>query len=31
MHFPEVPKLQSFKKDMNWMIQAMASLEDGED
>jgi hypothetical protein len=31
MHVPEVPKLKSFQEDINWMIQAMASLEDGED
>jgi hypothetical protein len=31
MHFPEVPKHQSFKEDINWMIQTMASLEDDED
>jgi hypothetical protein len=31
MHVPEIPKLKSFREDINWMIQAMASLEDGED
>ena len=31
MHVPEVPKIRSFKEDIQRMIQAMASLEEGKD
>jgi hypothetical protein len=31
MHIPEIPKLRSFQEDIQRMIQAMASLEEGED
>lgn len=31
MYIPESPKLRSFQEDIQAMIQAMASLEDGDD
>jgi hypothetical protein len=31
MHIPEVRKVRSFQEDIQRMIQAMASLEEGQD